>query len=506
MFSQCGLVSLLDTMPAASTGTVLVNDHLNYWGGRRVKPTDEKNAEPVFEPATGRVLCQMVPCGAEEVDQAIKSAHTAYLKWSKMAGMERARIMLEAARIIRERRDNIAKLEVINNGKSITEAQVDIDIAWQCIEYYAGMAGQHIQLPGGAFAYTRREPLGVCVGIGAWNYPFQIAAWKSAPALACGNAMVFKPSPMTPVTAVILAEIYKEAGVPEGLFNVVQGGAETGTLLCHHPMVAKVSFTGSVPTGKKIMEMSAKGVKPVTLELGGKSPLIIFKDCEMENAVRGALMANYLSQGEVCCNGTRVFVQREIMPQFLEEVVKRTKAIRVGDPLLKDTLMGALISKPHLEKVLGFVAQAKKEGARVLCGGEPFTPSDPKLKGGYFMSPCVLDNCRDDMTCVKEEIFGPVMSVLPFDTEEEVLQRANNTTFGLASGVFTRDIGRAHRVAENLQAGTCFINNYNISPVEVPFGGYKMSGFGRENGQVTIEYYSQLKTVVVEMGDVDSLF
>uniref|UniRef100_A0A8C7GEQ7 Aldehyde dehydrogenase 9 family, member A1a, tandem duplicate 1 n=1 Tax=Oncorhynchus kisutch TaxID=8019 RepID=A0A8C7GEQ7_ONCKI len=456
--------------------------------------------------SAGRKLCDMFPCGKEEVDQAIQSAHTAYLKWSKMAGMERARVMLEAARIIRERRDNIAKLEVINNGKSITEARVDIDVSWQTLEYYAGiagtLAGEHIQLPGGSFAYTRREALGVCVGIGAWNYPFQIACWKSAPALACGNAMVFKPSPFTAVTAVILAEIYKEAGVPDGLFNVVQGGAETGTLLCNHPGVAKVSFTGSVPTGKKIMEMSAKTVKQVTLELGGKSPLIIFKDCELENAVRGALMANFLTQGEVCCNGTRVYVQREIMPVFLEEVVKRTKAIRIGDPLLENTRMGALITRQHLDKVLGFVSQ----GAMVLCGGEAFTPIEPKLKGGYYMSPCVLDNCTDDMTCVKEEIFGPVMSVMPFDTEEEVLKRANNTTFGLASGVFTRDISRAHRVAENLQAGTCFINNYNISPVEVPFGGYKQSGFGRENGQVTIEYYSQLKTVVVEMGDVDDYF
>uniref|UniRef100_A0A3Q3E272 Aldehyde dehydrogenase 9 family, member A1a, tandem duplicate 1 n=1 Tax=Labrus bergylta TaxID=56723 RepID=A0A3Q3E272_9LABR len=485
-------------MPGAATGTVVVTDPLNFWGGKRVKPREEKNAEPVFEPSTGKY--SPIKPGSLVIQGVIIYSRS----------MERARVMLEAARIIRERREKIAKLEVINNGKSITEALVDVDIAWQCIEYYAGLAGtlagQHVQLPGGAFAYTRREALGVCAGIGAWNYPFQIAAWKSAPALACGNAMVFKPSPMTPVTAVILAEIYKEAGVPDGLFCVVQGGAETGSLLCHHPMVAKVSFTGSVPTGKKVMEMSAKGVKQVTLELGGKSPLLIFKDCELENAVKGALMANFLTQGQVCCNGTRVYVQREIMPQFLEEVVKRTKAIPLGDPLLEDTRMGALISKPQLEKVLGYVSQAKKEGARVLCGGEPYVPSDPKLKGGYFMSPCVLDNCRDDMTCVKEEIFGPVMSVLPFDTEEEAIKRANNTTFGLASGVFTRDISRAHRVAENLEAGTCFINNYNISPVEVPFGGYKNSGFGRENGQVTIEYYSQLKTVVVEMGDVESLF
>ncbi|KAM4548573.1 4-trimethylaminobutyraldehyde dehydrogenase A [Odontesthes bonariensis] len=502
--------SILDMMPGASTGTVAVTDPLNFWAGKRVQPRQQKNAEPVFEPATGRVLCQLVPCGAEEVEEAIESAHSAYLKWSKMAGMERARVMLEAARLIRERREKIAKLEVINNGKSITEALVDIDSAWQCIEYYAGLAGtlagQHIQLPGGAFAYTRREPLGVCVGIGAFNYPFQIASCKSAPALACGNAMVFKPSPMTPLTAVILAEIYKEAGVPDGLFCVVQGGAETGTLLCHHSKVAKLSFTGSVATGKKVMEMSARGVKQVTLELGGKSPLIIFKDCDLENAVKGALMANFLTQGQVCCNGTRVFVQKEILPQFFEKVVKRTKAISVGDPLLDSTRMGALISKAQLDKVLGFVSQAKEEGARVLCGGEPVVPNEPKLKGGYFMSPCILDNCRDDMTCVKEEIFGPVMSVLPFDTEEEVIQRANNTTFGLASGVFTRDISRAHRVAENLEAGTCFINNYNIMPIEVPFGGYKMSGFGRENGQVTIEYYSQLKTVVVEMGNVEEYF
>ncbi|XP_028986850.1 4-trimethylaminobutyraldehyde dehydrogenase B isoform X2 [Betta splendens] len=463
-----------------------------------------------FISALGRVLCHLEPCGGVDVDQAVKSAKSAFARWSKTSGMERARVMIEAARIIESKREEIAQMEVVNNGKSITEARLDVDSARLCIEYYAGMAstlaGQHVQLPGGSFAYTRREPLGVCVGIGAWNYPFQIAAWKSAPALACGNSMVFKPSPVTPVTAVLLAEIYAQAGAPRGLFNVVQGGQETGSLLCHHQDVAKVSFTGSVPTGKKIMEMASKGVKPVTLELGGKSPLLIFQDSDLENALRGALMANFLSQGQVCSNGTRVFVQKDILPEFLEEVVKRTRSIEIGDPLLESTRMGALVNRPHLDKVLSCVDQAKKEGATVLCGGEPFVPSDPKLRGGYYMTPCVLGECTDEMTCVKEEIFGPVMSVLSFETEEEVLHRANDTTMGLAAGVFTRDVRRAHRVAERLKAGFCFINNYNITPVEVPFGGFKMSGIGRENGQVTIEYYSQLKTVFVEMGQVDSLF
>ncbi|CAK6952174.1 -trimethylaminobutyraldehyde dehydrogenase B [Scomber scombrus] len=493
-----------------STGSMHITAPLNFWAGKRRTGEGKSNMENVYEPATGRVLCNLETCGAADVDQAVKAAMSAFGHWSKMSGMERGRVMIEAAHIIEKRREEIAEMEVVNNGKCITEARLDVDSARLCTEYYAGLAstlaGQHIQLPGGSFAYTRREPLGVCVGIGAWNYPFQIAAWKSAPALACGNSMVFKPSPVTPVTAVLLAEIYAQAGAPEGLFNVVQGSQETGSLLCHHPDVAKVSFTGSVQTGKKIMEMASKGVKPVTLELGGKSPLLIFQDSDLENAVRGALMANFLSQGQVCSNGTRVFVQKEILPEFVDEVVKRTQAIKIGDPLLESTRMGALVSRPHLDKVLAFVEQAKKEGATVLCGGEAFVPSDPKLKGGYYMTPCVLANCTDDMTCVKEEIFGPVMSVLSFETEEEVLLRANDSTMGLAAGIFTRDVRRAHRVVEHLKAGSCFINNYNITPVEVPFGGFKMSGIGRENGQVTIEYYSQLKTVFVEMGDVDSLF
>ncbi|KAM7053489.1 4-trimethylaminobutyraldehyde dehydrogenase [Molossus nigricans] len=508
----CPLLRALRSAPGAamSTGTFVVSQPLNFRGGARVQPADASGTEKAFEPATGRVIATFPCSGEKEVDLAVQDAKAAFKIWSKKSGLERAQILLEAARIIRARRDEIATVETINNGKSIFEARLDIDTAWQCLEYYAGvagsLAGEHIQLPGGSFGYTRREPLGVCVGIGAWNYPFQIASWKSAPALACGNAMVFKPSPFTPVSTLLLAEVYVEAGAPPGLFNVVQGGAATGQFLCQHGDVAKVSFTGSVPTGTKIMEMAAQGIKPVTLELGGKSPLIIFADCDLENAVKGALMANFLTQGEVCCNGTRVFVQKEILNEFTEQVVQQTRKIKIGDPLLEGTRMGPLINRPHLERVLGFVKLAKEQGAKVLCGGDLYIPEDPKLKDGYFLSPCVLASCTDDMTCVKEEIFGPVLSILSFDTEAEVVERANNTSFGLAAGVFTRDLQRAHRVAAELQAGVCYINNYNVSPVELPFGGYKKSGFGRENGRVTIEYYSQLKTVYVEMGDVDSAF
>ncbi|KAE8611375.1 hypothetical protein XENTR_v10012424 [Xenopus tropicalis] len=377
-----------------TTGTFQNTLPLNYRGGSRVQPVDSVGEEKAYEPSTGRVISTFACSGEKEVNEAIQSAKSAFKIWSQKSGMERSRVLLEAARIIRERSEEIAAMETINNGKSIFEARVDVEISWQTLEYYAGhagaMAGQHVQLPGGSFGYTRREPLGVCVGIGAWNYPFQIACWKAGPALACGNAMVYKPSPFTPVTVVLLAEIFAEAGVPPGLFNVVQGGATTGEFLCKHPDVAKVSFTGSVPTGSKIMEMAAKSIKPVTLELGGKSPLIIFSDSDLENAVNGAMMANFLTQGQVCCNGTRVFVQRDILEKFTEEVVKKVKKIKIGDPLLEDTRMGPIVNRIQLDRVFGFLKTAREQGAKFLIGGEPYSPEDPKLKGGFFMTPCVL--------------------------------------------------------------------------------------------------------------------
>jgi betaine-aldehyde dehydrogenase len=350
---------------------------------------------------------------------------------------------------------------------------------------------------------VRREPLGVCAGIGAWNYPLQIACWKSAPALACGNAMVFKPAELTPLTAVKLAEIYIEAGLPPGVFNVVQGDARTGEALTRHPGVAKVSLTGEVSTGKKVMAAASVTLKHVTLELGGKSPLIVFDDADLDNAVSGAMLGNFYTQGEICSNGTRVFVQRAIADEFVARLRDRTAKLCIGDPLDSGTDIGALISEPHLEKVLGYVAAGVAEGARLVCGGHRVI-DPPALARGCFVEPTIFDGCTDGMTIVKEEIFGPVMAVLAFDREDEVIARANQTQYGLAAGVFTRDLQRGHRVAAALEAGVVWINTYNITPPEMPFGGVKQSGIGRENGLAAIEHYTQLKSVYVEMGDVEA--
>jgi len=476
-----------------------------YIGGRAV---DSSSGE-VFDnlnPATGDILCRVQAAGAADIDRAVASAREGFETWSRMTGAQRGRILMNAVSLLRARRDELARLEVLDTGKPIAEATtVDIDSGADAIEYFAGLAagisGQHFDL-GGAFAYTRREPLGICAGIGAWNYPLQIACWKAAPALACGNAMIFKPSELTPLTALKLAEIFTQAGVPDGVFNVVQGKGPTGHALATHPGIAKVSLTGSVPTGKRVMADAAGTLKQVTMELGGKSPLIVFGDADLKNAVSAAMLANFYTQGEVCSNGTRVFVEEGIHDAFLQQLVERTARMRVGDPLDPETDVGALISEAHMEKVLGYIEAGRKEGARLVFGGERVT--EGRLERGFFVRPAIFDGCTDGMRIVREEIFGPVMSILTFRDEDEVVARANDTEFGLAAGVFTRDIARAHRVVARLQAGTCWINNYNVTPIEMPFGGYKQSGIGRENSHAAIEHYTQLKSVYVELGDVQA--
>jgi len=480
----------------------------NFINGQALDSASGKTFD-VINPATGKLAYQV-----EEADESIRlasieSSQQGFEVWSEMTGFERNRILLKAVAILRERNDELAKFEVLDTGKPWQEASVvDVVTGADSIEYFAALAlsieGSQQDL-GGDFYYTRREPLGICAGIGAWNYPLQIACWKAAPALACGNSMIFKPSEETPQGAVKLAEVFIEAGVPAGVFNVVHGAAEVGAWLTTHNDIAKVSFTGEVGTGKKVMAAAASNLKDVTMELGGKSPLIIFDDADLDDAVSAAMLANFYTQGEVCTNGTRVFVQKEIYPAFIKQLKQRTeKNIVVGDPMDPATNFGALISSKHQQLVLSYIEKGTQEGAFLLTGGQALKPKG--VEGGYFVAPTIFTECNDDMTIIKEEIFGPVMSVLIFDDEDEVIQRANDTEFGLAAGVFTQDIRRAHRVVKQVEAGICWINAYGASPAEMPVGGYKLSGIGRENGSATINQYTQIKSVYVGMQSLDSPF
>lgn len=465
-------------------------------------PIGERKHFDTLDPATGTVLATFQEADEAVVDQAVDSAEKGFRIWSQKTGLERGRVLSEAARLIRLELSELAALETLDSGKPITEAIADVISCAETLEYFAGAAaqlrGSTLDL-GNAFVYTRKEPLGVCASIGAWNYPLQIATWKSAPALAAGNAVVFKPSELTPLSALRLAEIYLQAGLPEGAFNLVLGGPSVGKLLCSHPKVRKISLTGSVQTGKKILSESYEPLRPVTLELGGKSPLILFQDADLQKAVPTALWANFYTQGEVCSNATRVFVHEDIYEAFLDQLVPLVSDLSVGDPRDPATQIGALISRPHLEKVKQFLSQAKKDGAHCLVGGTVprFEGRLSQLNQGNFISPTVFTHCHDTMTHVREEIFGPVMSVLKFRDEEEVIERANQTHFGLAAGVFTKDLSKAHRVIHQLQAGTCWINQYNLTPLGMPFGGTKNSGLGRENSVEAMDSYTQIKSVYV---------
>lgn len=477
----------------------------HYINGAYRDDTSGKSFESRY-PATGEVIATLNAASTALVDEAIAAARAAQPAWAKMSGVERGRVLRKAADIIRERNAEISRIETLDTGKAIQETLVaDAASAADCLEYFGGIAGgitgETADL-GGDFVYTRREPLGVCAGIGAWNYPMQIAAWKAAPALAAGNAFVFKPSEMTPLTALILAEILTEACLPDGVFNVVQGFGEVGAHLASHPGVDKISLTGSVPTGEKVMGAAATTLKDVTMELGGKSPILVFDDADLEDAIGGAMLGNFYSTGQICSNGTRVFVQRGIYDHFVDRARERTESIRIGDPLDPDTHLGPLISGAQLEKVLGYIEKGKSEGARLVAGGNALSLQG--FENGHYIAPTIFADVTDDMTIAREEIFGPVMSILPFDTEEEAIRRANDTEFGLAAGVFTADLTRAHRTVAALEAGTTWINTYNLTPIEAPFGGVKRSGIGRENSKAAIDHYTRLKSVYVATGPVDS--
>ncbi|MBU1332546.1 MAG: betaine-aldehyde dehydrogenase [Gammaproteobacteria bacterium] len=481
-----------------------------YIHGRYVNATSGETFDAI-NPANGDVLAQVQRASQDDVERAVASAAEGQKVWAAMTAMERSRILRKAVDILRERNDELAELETLDTGKPLSETRyVDIVTGADVLEYYAGLIpaieGEQIPLRDTSFAYTRREPLGVVAGIGAWNYPIQIALWKSAPALAAGNAMIFKPSEVTSLTTLKLAEIYTAAGVPDGVFNVLTGsGREVGQWLTEHPGIEKISFTGGTVTGKKVMaSASSSSLKEVTMELGGKSPLIIFEDADLDRAADIALMANFYSSGQVCTNGTRVFVPRMLQARFEAKVLERVKRIRLGDPQDDATNFGPLVSFAHMESVLGYIAKGREEGARLLVGGARVTDGD--YAQGAYVAPTVFTDCKDDMTIVREEIFGPVMSILVYDTEDEVIRRANDTDYGLAAGLVTRDLNRAHRVIHKLEAGICWINTWGESPAQMPVGGYKQSGVGRENGLTTLAHYTRIKSVQLEMGDYASVF
>lgn len=483
----------MQTQPTAS----------HFINGQYVEDTNGVPLDVIYS-ATGAVIARLHGATPQIVDTALAAARAAQPAWAAMTGTERGRILRRAADMIRERNHDLSVLETYDTGKPYQETSVvDATSGADALEYFGGIAasltGEHIPL-GPNWVYTIREALGVCVGIGAWNYPTQIACWKGAPALACGNAMVFKPSETTPLCALKVAEILHEAGLPAGLYNVVQGMGDVGAQLVEDPRVDKVSLTGSVPTGRKVYAAAAEGIKHVTMELGGKSPLIIFDDADLENAVGGAILGNFYSSGQVCSNGTRVFVQKGIKDAFLKRLTERLGNAVVGDPQDPATSFGPLVSARQLEIVESYIAKGQAEGARLVTGGARLA------RDGYYIAPTVFAEVTDDMTIAREEIFGPVMAVLDFEDEVDVMVRANDTEFGLAAGVFTNDLTRAHRVAAGFEAGTCYINTYNDAPVEAPFGGSKRSGVGRENAKAAIEHYSQLKSVFVRMDDVEAPF
>ena len=475
----------------------------HFIDGKYVEDT-AGDAIPVIYPATGELIATVYSATPAIIDLALASAKRAQKEWASWTATDRGRVLRRAADIMRDRNHDLSVLETYDTGKPYQETSVaDATSGADALEYFGGLAasitGEHIQL-GEDFVYTRREPLGVCVGIGAWNYPTQIASWKAAPALACGNAMVFKPSETTPLCALKVAEILIEAGAPAGVYNVVQGYGAVGASLVTDPRVAKVSLTGSVPTGRKVYAAAAAGIRNVTMELGGKSPIVIFDDADLENAVSGAILGNFYSSGQVCSNGTRVFVQKGIKDTFLARMVERLKGVKMGDPQDPDVNFGPMVSERQRDIVADYIKKGIAEGARLVEGGSV-------VKGdGYFIEPTVFADVTDDMAIAREEIFGPVLSVLDFDTEEEALARANDTEYGLAAGVFTADLTRAHRMVAGFEAGTCYINTYNLAPVEAPFGGSKQSGVGRENSKAAIEHYSQIKGVYVAMGDVEAPF
>jgi aldehyde dehydrogenase (NAD+) len=457
----------------------------------------------VTTPATEEVIATVAAAGKDDVDAAVAAARAAFNgPWSRMSARERGRLVSKLADRLMERADAVARLETLHNGKPIFESrQIEIPAAAECFEYYAGWAdkvmGETIPVKGNYLTYTLREPLGVVAAIVPWNFPLLLAAWKVAPALATGNVVILKPASQTPLTALALGEIAVEVGLPPGVLNVITGpGSSVGQAIVEHPGIDKIAFTGDTSTGKGIMRAAADTLKKITLELGGKSPNIVLPDADLDAALRGATTGIFYGKGEVCAAGSRLLVDRSIKDEFMEKLAARARKMVAGDPLDPKTRYGALASKKQLETVQRYVDIAKKEGASLVAGGDR---ADIGTGKGYFFQPTVFDNVTSEMTIAREEIFGPVLATIEFADLDEAIAKANESPYGLAAAVWTRDVKKAHYVARKLQAGTVWINTYNVYDTAAPFGGYKASGFGREMSAHALEHYTQVKSVWVDL-------
>jgi aldehyde dehydrogenase (NAD+) len=457
---------------------------------------------PVVNPATEDVLAQVAMAEESDVDAAVSAARALFdsAKWRDMAARKRGQILLRAADLLTSRLDEVAKLETAHNGKTFFESRIEIAMTADVLRYYGGwadkIAGDTLPVSGPYLTYTQREPVGVVAAIVPWNFPLNIASWKFAPALAAGCTMVLKPASETPLTALAMAEIFAEAGLPPGAFNVVTGkGSVVGGALVRHPGVDKIAFTGSTEVGRGIMREAANSNKRVTLELGGKSPNVVFADADLDAAVKGAQIGIFYGKGEVCAAGSRLLVEGKVHDQVVESLAARARKIAPGDPMDKNTRIGALVSASQRQTVMSYVAKGKEEGAELVAGGNPASWNGK----GYFMEATVFDGVTPEMTIAREEIFGPVLAVLRFDDPEEAVALANRTEYGLAAGVWTRDVAKAHRVARAIRAGTVWVNAYNVYDAGAPFGGFKASGFGRDLGRDALEGYLDTKTVWVNL-------